>query len=133
MRTFPEGESYIPNGAVEYTRGFIGGFYIRPFEGVVENRGHAHHIDHPTLLLKDDVWIHWKDPRDGRKGTVLAEGPKVLGDLPLWIPIKAEMEHWIQAVRPGKAVWACVFAEAEAMKYADADGVIPFAYHMGPG
>lgn len=125
MRDLELAEEFIPNGTLQHVQGFVGGFYGRPFSGDVGyvHEGHAHYIDHALELVMGTIRVRWHKP-DGRSGVVVVEGPKVLGDLPMLVPILAGADHTIEVIEP--AVWRCLFAEAEAEKIEEAEGAVPY-------
>lgn len=107
--------TFVPYGMVEYTRGLIGGVYIRPLDFSYPHKGHRHYIDHAHCLYCGDIVIHWEE--NGETGSVIIEGPKRLGDEPMWIPIAAGVSHWIESAGENiVAKGCCVFSQAEAEK-----------------
>jgi hypothetical protein len=95
--------------------GYVGDFAVRPMKARfgLPHEGHAHWIDHLTVILKGPVRIEWNDPTTGEAGNI-----DVLVT-PWFLNIPAERWHRFVPLTEAGAEWVCIFSGA----YADARGV----------
>jgi hypothetical protein len=98
-----------------FESGYVGDFAVRPMKAKYgqPHEGHAHWIDHLTIILKGPVRIEWDDPATGEAGNI-----DVL-TAPWFLNIPAERWHRFVPLTEAGAEWVCVFSGAQA----DARGV----------
>lgn len=88
--------------------GYVGDFAVRQMRctKTIPHEGHAHWIDHISVITKGPVRIEWSDP-DGTSGTIdILVAPWVIN-------IPAERHHKFVALGD-EARWFCIFSGAHA-------------------
>jgi hypothetical protein len=95
--------------------GYVGDFAVRPtrVEWGAHHEGHAHWIDHLTVILKGPVRIEWRDPVSGEEGVI------DVMTAPWFLNIPAERWHRFVPLSEAGAEWVCIFSGAQG----DAAGV----------
>jgi hypothetical protein len=95
--------------------GYVGDFAVRQMRAKFgePHEGHAHWIDHLTVILKGPVRIEWRDPESGEEGVI------DVMTTPWFLNIPADRWHRFTALTEAGAEWACIFSGAQG----DAAGV----------
>jgi hypothetical protein len=95
--------------------GYVGDFAVRQMRAKFgePHEGHAHWIDHLTVILKGPVRIEWREPESAEEGTI-----DVLVT-PWFLNIPAERWHRFVPLTEAGAEWVCIFSGAQG----DAAGI----------
>jgi hypothetical protein len=95
--------------------GYVGDFAVRPMSAKFgqPHEGHAHWIDHLTVILKGPVRIEWNDPATGEAGNI------DVMVTPWFLNIPAERWHRFVPLTEAGAEWVCIFSGAQG----DAAGI----------
>jgi hypothetical protein len=95
--------------------GYVGDFAVRQMRAKFgePHEGHAHWIDHLTVILKGPVRIEWRDPESGEAG----ETDVMV--TPWFLNIPAERWHRFVPLSEAGAEWVCIFSGAQG----DAAGI----------
>jgi hypothetical protein len=95
--------------------GYVGDFAVRPMSASYgePHEGHAHWIDHLTVILKGPVRIEWHDPESGEEGVI------DVMVTPWFLSIPAERWHRFVPLSESGAEWFCIFSGAQG----DAAGI----------
>jgi hypothetical protein len=92
--------------------GAIGKMYFRRMslpKGGIHN-GHAHFIDHVSIVYRGTVLIEWRNEKTGDTGEMLVDvPPELIGGVKL--NILADVWHKFTALSDQEVVWDCVFAQ----------------------
>lgn len=90
--------------------GYVGDFAVRPMRARFgyPHEGHAHWIDHLTIILKGPVRIEWNDQSTGEAGNI------DVMTAPWFLNIPAERWHRFVPLTEAGAEWVCVFSGAQA-------------------
>lgn len=93
--------------------GYVGDFAVRQMNAHfgVSHEGHAHWIDHLTIITKGPVRIDWTEGNES--------GSMEIHQTPWVLNMPAERWHKFTALTEGGAEWFCIFSGAQA----DSSGV----------